>query len=273
MRMTNIFEKWDALLCSLINVIAMIKYMAFSLRMHGILSKNKLFKAKHKGERCFIVLNGPSINQYDLSPLKNEIVFATNFFFRAPLCKVVNPNYYCWLDSKILMSDDGKNIIKDLLECCPNSNLFLNYKAASILGKNDKISYVYSKQIPNCMGIRNNLAGMSSNFSTVAFFAMATALYMGFKEIYVLGLDFEPGGFTHFANLGTGTECDRPSEKLLKDEVCGLHWGYVKAQYESYYIADLAKKNGSKIVNLNPNSCIRSFEFGDYNDILKKTKI
>ena len=68
-----------------------------------------------------------------------------------------------------------------------------------------------------------------SYYSTVALQAINNALYMGFNEIYILGLDFEPGVFKHFVDLGVKN--GDPSKMSDKDEVCGRHWQYTKAQY------------------------------------------
>jgi len=38
----------------------------------------RLFKNKHKGQRCFIVGNGPSLKEMDLAPLRNEFTFGLN---------------------------------------------------------------------------------------------------------------------------------------------------------------------------------------------------
>ena len=42
------------------------------------LSKLKSLKDSHKGKRCFIIANGPSINSMDLSVLKNELTIGMN---------------------------------------------------------------------------------------------------------------------------------------------------------------------------------------------------
>lgn len=39
------------------------------------------FVDRHKGERCFVVGNGPSLNKIDMSLLKNEITFGSNRVF------------------------------------------------------------------------------------------------------------------------------------------------------------------------------------------------
>lgn len=266
MNISTVIERWDSLFFSLSNLAFWSKYLSEYSKIHKVIGRNTDFKEKYKGKRCFIVLNGPSINGHDLSKLKNEYVFASNYFYNAPLSKVVDPNFYCWLDAKVFDSESVLDVYNGIKSSCPNATLLLNYKANSKINFDLSTYFVYTKHIPNAFNVKGDLSGICSNFSTVAFFAIVSAIYMGFSNIYILGLDFEPGGFKHFSNLGS--ECLRPDQKINKEEVCGLHWGYVKAQYESYYIAKFAKKKGCNIVNLNPESNIRAFTFDIYENII-----
>ena len=49
-------------------------------RIKKIIKHNKKFNNIHKGERCFILGNGPSLREVDLGLLENEFVFTCNFF-------------------------------------------------------------------------------------------------------------------------------------------------------------------------------------------------
>lgn len=71
--------------------------------------------------------------------------------------------------------------------------------------------------------------------------------------------------FKHFVDLGVKN--GDPSKMSDKDEVCGRHWQYTKAQYESYAINKFALKRGVRIINLNRESNIRAFQFGNYEDL------
>ena len=268
MNLINLMEKIDGCVYSLMNVVAKLLYYKNYPKWGRILQKNKKLKDLHKGKRCFIVLNGPSINKHNLNPLKNEIVFATNFFFRAPLCKTIDPNYYCWLDSKVLTGCKMNGIFKELKEACPNAQFIFNIKGLETLGERHDINYVYPKSLPNIYNVQYDLSKTPSNLATVAYLAVISAIYMGFSTIYILGLDFEPTGFSHFQNLGNNTECVKPGEKSSKLEVAGEYWGYTCAQYQSYYLQDLAIKKGCRIINLNENSYIRAFPFEKYEDII-----
>ena len=214
-------------------------------------------------------MNGPSINNFDLTPLKDEVVFASNYFYRSDLPSVVRPDYYCWADSNIFIDDNSTKVLQGIKDKCPEAIMLLNYKAYPYWGKDDETYYVYCKHMPNVFSINNNLAMCASNFGTVALFTINAALFMGFKYIYVLGLDFEPGAFKHFTDLGEGSECGDPNVQNSKEEVCGHYWGYTKCQYESFYLRRFAEKRGQHIINFNPHSCIRAFEFGTYSDLFK----
>lgn len=49
---------------------------------------------RHRGERCFILATGPSINSQDLAPLKNELCIGASFFFLHPQASVIRPRYH-----------------------------------------------------------------------------------------------------------------------------------------------------------------------------------
>lgn len=266
MILSNIVEKWDGLLYICYNFVATIKFWGDYLKYKALLGRNKELYNKHSGERCFIVMNGPSLNGHDLSLLENETVFCANYFYRAPLAQIIKPNYYCWLDSKIFYGNDWETVKKEIKDACPNAKLILNIRGYKKESYQKDEYYTYNKHMPSLFGVKCNLNKMCSGFSTVAFYAMNAAIYMGFKKIYVLGLDFEPGAFKHFSDLGS--ECADPNQKKLKSEVCGNYWSYTKAHYEAYALADFANKMGCEIINLNSNSCIRAFSFANYEDVI-----
>ena len=52
-------------------------------------------KNKYQGKRCFILGNGPSLKQQDLTLLKDEITFVSNWFVLHDKYEEINPDYYC----------------------------------------------------------------------------------------------------------------------------------------------------------------------------------
>ena len=60
----------------------LVKYLLLSHSDKQFLKENRKYKDINKGQRCFILGNGPSLNLYDLSVLSNETVFAVNEFVK-----------------------------------------------------------------------------------------------------------------------------------------------------------------------------------------------
>ncbi len=60
---------------------------------------NAQFKNKYAGKRCFILGNGPSLKEQDLSLLKDEYVFTVNQITRHPDYEKIKSNFHFYTDS------------------------------------------------------------------------------------------------------------------------------------------------------------------------------
>ena len=66
MKFAKALELWSNIGYLIFNFYSLTRFQfidRFRLRRH--LNKNRILKDCHKGQRCFIVLNGPSVNDYD----------------------------------------------------------------------------------------------------------------------------------------------------------------------------------------------------------------
>ena len=50
----------------------------------ALLARNSVFRNRHKGQRCFVIGNGPSLKTQDLSLLAREITFVMSGFWKHP---------------------------------------------------------------------------------------------------------------------------------------------------------------------------------------------
>ncbi len=147
--------------------------------MVGVTTMNKIrdFKNVHEGKRLFILASGPSLATVDLAPLRRRIVMGLNrSAFVYP-----ETHYHCTMDQR-------------LFDECPD-----------VLSKTRFLFTLEGRP----WGIPLRLLG-SEGFSwdleegiysgyTVSYYALHLAVYMGFKEIFYVGLDLRHEGFkTHF---------------------------------------------------------------------------
>jgi hypothetical protein len=50
-----------------------------------LLNQNEKLRNCHRGQRCFVIGNGPSLTKQDLAPLDGEITFVMNAFWKHPI--------------------------------------------------------------------------------------------------------------------------------------------------------------------------------------------
>lgn len=166
-----------------------------------------LLKDKHKGERCFIVCTGPSLSIDDLEKLKNEYTYGVNNIFRLFDKTSWRPTYYGIIDPSVFekLSDDPifrelENVfIPDLFEKMYKHIPIKQYYTFPM----DYFELYWSKLFNRSMRFSDDISIMVYDIATVAYSLMQIAVYMGFKEIYLLGCDCNYSGEKqHFADYG-----------------------------------------------------------------------
>lgn len=161
------------------------------------------FKNKHAGERCFILGNGPSLNETDLDLLEGETVFACNGVFL--LFERLNwrPRYYTCVDSRVL--PDRASDIVSMLDDHPNMTAFFPAEIQEHAGERVRTStrslieeaegrYFFNEEVGTLDNLPWSLFSADASDAviqphTVAISMLQLAAYMGFSEIYLVGCD------------------------------------------------------------------------------------
>lgn len=156
----------------------------------------KTLKGIHDGKRCFIVGNGPSLCASDLDKLKKEYTFASNRIYEIFDQTEWRPSFYLAVDPDFLKENREKLNLIDL------DHLFLAVGEKDLTGYPvNKVTRIYFNEImfkiikPPIWNdltsyISTDISNHFSNGYTVTFQAIQMAIYMGFSEIYLLGVDF-----------------------------------------------------------------------------------
>jgi hypothetical protein len=267
----QIIEFWNSILFRMVNLFRFFQYIFSYRKINKIIKKNNILKGVHKGDRCFIVFGGMSLLDVDLSVIENEIVCVTNHFYNTTAYDIVKPNYYFACDT--LFFSSGGNHVKEIVEKTKDSaKCIFSQKVIPLDIQDDHVYVTCSLHKPTKNHIHSDLTSISSNFGSVSMFAINCAIYMGFKEVYLLGYDFPAGNMPHFYKEASIEKSWRDKRLVQNDkyEVCERHWQYAQAQFENYYLAEHAIKNGVKIYNCNPASNVRSFEFKKIDEVLNE---
>ena len=223
-------------------------------------SEIEKFHNIHKGERCFIFANGPSLKIQDLETLyeNKEHCFGMNYIYYIFDKTMWRPSFYVVDDANSLNDDNGE--IDKMLEL----NAFVGDTSKSFWKKEHRNEiYKYHK----CYEFTAGVPKFTQDFSrktytglTVTYTCMQLAAYMGFSEIYLLGVDFsyakDGGVYKHFYG-----------EESLASR--GFH-KYVENAYRS--ARKYAENNDIKIYNATRGGCLEIFERVDFDNLFKNKK-
>ena len=155
--------------------------------------KIKNLKGKFNGQRCFIIGNGPSLDKHDLSFLKNEHSFAVNgIFYKSEICGFTPTFYvvedYCFMNENI----EKIQSVKARYKFFPiNYRHLLKNKKNTLFFRMNTGFYV--KESPNFCVPRFSI-DMSYKLycgQSVTILNLQIAYYLGFSEVYLIGMDFD----------------------------------------------------------------------------------
>lgn len=252
--------------------------------------KNVKFHNTHQGERCFILGNGPSLKDVDLELLENEFVFTVNNFALVENYKKVKTNIHLWADLSFFelreeQKYDHDELIANYQKIAEESPVcFVPDSAYDFIVRNKlddilDINYfsIFSS-IDSKIRPYFDLSKVISNYSTVVQYAVAIAVYMGFKEIYLLGCDstnvvslikcamsIKNEGMHAYQN----DDVNERYKELLK------HWSMADVFYDQYLLFEGFKtlkeecdKRNIKLVNCSSKTLINELPRADLSEVL-----
>lgn len=218
------------------------------------------YRDLHKGEKCFIIGTGPSLKIEDLDQLhkKGICCFATNKIYLAFDKTEWRPNYYVVQDNLFLeyIAEDIKKLsIKDKFVGDSNSDFWINEDDGL------KFHLVSRKIYPGMPKFSDDISRCIYDGMTVTYSAMQVAAYMGFSEIYLLGIDFNMVGKVNDDRNHFVKGYIAKNEKVnIADQSSVLH-AYMSAK-------KYADDNGIKIYNATRGGKLEVFERVNFDDVI-----
>lgn len=234
------------------------------LRANGIGNRQykKLlsFENIHEGERCFIIATGPSLTMDDIESLKGEYTFSMN-----SICKLYDktdwrPTYYAVQDNHVFMSIE--DIIRQHKEVPVfiSDNVWRRFKREPdwVEFPTDTMYHAYDMKIGNYHAqFSGNAHDIVYDGYSIAYSCIELAVYMGFKEIYLLGCDCTyTGEKEHFIDSGV-------EDRSRKFATPKLIVGYEAAK-------EYADANGIKIYNATRGGVLEVFPRVNLDEIVRK---
>lgn len=227
------------------------------------LMKLKDLKNSNKCKRCFIIGTGPSLKIEDLEALKNEIVFAPNRIYELFEKTDWRPTYYLSQDHKLI-----QNFI-DKIKTVEAEKIFLPIEFKNeFIG--DKYNFFVLKEknyYPKSAPFSKDISKYLAQGFTVTYGAIQIAAYMGFTEIYLLGID-------HNYNIIRDAKGNVVRDKNAVNYADGIkdfkgNLPRIEETTIAYETAEkLSKKLGIKIYNCTRGGKLEAFERRNLEDVL-----
>lgn len=250
------------------------KFYAYMFLRKTIPQTNKfagleIYKNIHNGKRCFIIATGPSLTIEDIEKIKNEYTFAMNSFVKVLDDISYTPTYYGIQDGYVydVLKEDIKKsrlpviFMADAFDCYMprkkdiDASILQRAKFYPLNENYHRFSMDHTKKY-HCR-FSDDITIQVYDGSTITYSLLQIAVYMGFKEIYLIGADcnYQPG-VKNFADHG-----------IRYDNQSSAGWRMTQAYKTAKQYAD---NNGVKIYNATRGGQLEVFERVDLDEILAK---
>lgn len=198
--------------------------------MKRLVVRNRDLKDRYRGERCFVLCTGASLLELDLSKLAGEKAMACNRLYLHPQFGCLNLVAYFEMDSARTVfktqssyqvagrTEHVHEYFRDLgvISAGKPWPMVMSAESAGTvrkrgLFKRSDVRYLKCfATIKNATTLSNDMAGKFTFSDGVVYAMIASAIYMGFKEIYLVGSGYTLSPFQsgHFYDGWSKTSPD-----------------------------------------------------------------
>lgn len=165
----------------------------------------KKYKNIHEGERCFIICTGPSLTVEDINKLKNEFTLSMNSIILMFDKTDWRPTYYGIVDEfvyeKFQNNETFQSLKNRFVSSAIKNKKMCRTSETDILLPMYRLDFARNKCATK---FSDDIYSVVYAGGTVTYMMMQIAVYMGFKELYLLGCDSDfSGQKKHFVEYST----------------------------------------------------------------------
>jgi len=243
-------------------------YQAFGLR--SLLARNTRHLNSASNSGVFIIANGPSLNRFDLSLLERDQIPAItcNYFRLHPISGKLTIVAHCVGEP---IENNDPSAVLDCISGVSAHSFWLHCSAKDHIPfdlRDRCYFYRPSRSSVTPRLSRYSLALPALPYQSTPQMSIAIALYMGYKNIYLIGFDHDwlatRGHSQHFYDPKDKPSSDVPPSDLSvfsysqMIEISGRLFHYYSLIHEAAHALD------ARIFNATPNSFLDVFPFKAY---------
>jgi hypothetical protein len=231
--------------------------------LQSLAATNSALRDRHAGARAFVLCNGPTTLEQNLLPLEGEIVFSVSSGYLHRDYDKIKPRYHCvpQITYGRMTEDDVVAWFREMHSRIGDAEIFLSATEEAVVRKHKlfcgrKVHYVFLNDhfddvSRDCIP---NMARALPHLQSVGVMGLLIALYMGLKDIYLLG--------TEHSDFRTGVYRYAFESTVLKgkDVTVSVSGQTVTSRYDDFHglgrlwrqyriTGQIAKANGARIWN------------------------
>ncbi len=221
----------------------------------------------HKGQRAFILGNGPSLKQIDLSRLKNEITFGMNRIYLIFPEIGFHTTYYSATNNLVI-----EQFHEDIL-ALPMPK-FLAWRSHQYFRKTLQLSEVPTFLYTSYTGPRfsPDVRGRVWESATVTNVTLQLAFHMGFEQVILIGMDhnFTSKGEANKTVISQGDDPNHVSPDYFGK---GIKWqlpDLVTSEIGYAFARDAYQKAGREVLDATVGGKLTIFPKVDYNSLFQR---
>lgn len=244
------------------NVPLSVRSFILRMRYAKDLRRIRLLKGSYIGKRCFVVGNGPSLNRINLEKLIDENLITVNMFFRHPYYDRLSPMFHCAIDPAMYVGEIGQDFL-DVIESHQETSFLISSKAPNDIRTQPNCYTTILGYLPSSKCHPYDLSKPSAAFVNVVLVAIELAIYLGFKEIILLGCDFSQFAVRKAHHSYREMGSDERTATMFQDLQ-----GHAIAIMQHEWLFSYAKKKKVTIVNSTEGSYLDVYPKRNINSII-----
>jgi len=218
---------------------------------------------RHRGQRCFILGNGPSLRETDLRRLRHEFTFGMNRIYLHFPHMGFATTYYVAVNTLVI-----EQCADDILRL--TMPRFLTWRGRRWLPRGADVTFIDTDYTgPEVFAA--DVTGRVFEGSTVTFVALELAYHMGFEQVVLVGIDhnFATQGRPNVTVVSDGDDRDHFSTAYFGR---GFRWQLpdLEASERAYRLAREAfERDGRQVVDATPGGKLTVFPKIEYEALFR----
>jgi hypothetical protein len=216
----------------------------------------------HKGERCFIIGNGPSLRATDLKKIRNEFTFGLNRIYLLFPELGFTTTYFLSMNDLVIEQCAAEILALPIPK-------FLTWRSHRFLSPTEDTNFLYTTYTGPKFA--RDVAGRLWEGATVTYVALQLAYHMGFEKVILIGVDhnFVTKGD---ANKTITSQGDDPNHFAPNYFGKGFKWQLpdLETSERAYRMAKAAyAADGRQVLDATIGGKLTVFPKVDYDDLFK----